>query len=130
MTDGLIRGRMTPQEKAQIDQLAGSLRRPTPSAIARRLKRHPSTVNWYMITRGLVDRSVTYGRQRASVRRGRALNPYTPQHDRRLVELRRSGVRFRAIAETLTREFGVPRKPHSVRIRAIMLAAYDGGPEE
>lgn len=129
-TDGLIRGRMTAQEKAQIDQLAGSMRRPTPSAIARRLKRHPSTVNWYMITRGLVERRVCYGRRRAGVRRGHTLNPYTAEHDRRLVELRRSGAKFRTIAEVLTREFGLPRNQHSVRIRAIMLAAYDGGPED
>jgi hypothetical protein len=44
--------------------------------------------------------------------------------------LRSAGFKFRAIAVQLTTAFGVPRNQHSVRIRAITLAAYDGGPED
>ena len=81
-----------------------------------------------MITRGLIDGAISYGRPR-SMRAGRPVNPYTPDQDRRLVELRRDGDGFQEIAARLTAEFGVPRNEHSVRVRAIMLAAYDGGPD-
>jgi hypothetical protein len=87
------RGRLTAGEKAAIERLAGTLKKPTPGVIACRLARHP----------------------------------YTAEQDRRLIELRRGGLVFREIAAMLTREFGVPRNCHSVQVRCLMLAAYEGG---
>ena len=122
---GLVRGRMSAAEKAEIERLATTLRKPTPGAIAFRLNRHPATVAWYMISRGLIDRRISYDRRQAMLRRGRPVNLYSRQQDRRLEQLRAEGLKFRQIAERLTEEFGIPRNQHSVRIRAIMLASYD-----
>lgn len=115
---------MTAEDKAEIERLAATLRDPSPGKIAVRLQRHPSTVAWYMITRGLIDRTVKYGRP-AYRRGGVVVQPYTPEHDRRLLELRVEGRVYREIAEIITREFGIPRNVHSVQVRNTMLAAYE-----
>jgi hypothetical protein len=128
MLDGIKRGRMTAEEKAEIERLAGALKKPTPGIIAHRLNRHPATIAWFMICQGLIERTVRYGSRRVGTRaNGTKINPYTPEQDKRLIELRRQGLVFREIAEIMTREFGVPRNMHSVQVRCIMLAAYEGG---
>jgi IS30 family transposase len=123
---GIKRGRMTAAEKAAIERLATTLKTPTPGVIARRLNRHPSTVAWFMIRAGLIERTVKYGNRRVGTRQdGVKIHPYTPEQDRRIIELRTANKSYRVIAEIVTREFGVPRKLHSIQVRNIMLAAYD-----
>ena len=124
------RGRLSPEERAEIERLASTLKNPTPSVIARRLNRHPATVQWHMIRHGLIERTVSYReRKPGRLPNGSRTNPYTPEQDARLVELRLQGKVYREIAAVLTAEFGVPRNLHSVQVRHIMLSAYDGGPE-
>jgi IS30 family transposase len=128
--EGIKRGRMSPDEKAEIERLALALKKPTPSVIARRINRHPATVAWFMITRGLIERKVRYAPAKVGRRPdGTAINRYTSEQDGRLVALRREGKSHRQIAEIVTQEFGVPRNLHSVQVRIIMLAAFEGGPE-
>lgn len=127
------RGRMSPEEKAEIERLCETLKNPTPSTIARRLNRHPATVKWHMLTHGLWDVPPQRAPRPYTTKNGQTRNPWMPEHDRRLLALELAGegsanTIWRDIAETLTREFGVPRNQHSARIRAIMLAA--GGVEE
>jgi hypothetical protein len=122
------RGRLTAGEKAAIERLAGTLKKPTPGVIACRLARHPATVAFDTIRHGLIARAVRYGNRPVATRaNGTKANPYTAEQDRRLIELRRGGLVFREIAAMLTREFGVPRNCHSVQVRCLMLAAYEGG---
>jgi IS30 family transposase len=103
------RGRLSDQERGEIERLAATLNNPTPAKVARILNRHAGTVAWFMITRGLVERPVRYGRTPYVRRDGRAVRPYLQQHDQRIVELRRENLKPRAIAEVLSKEFGVPR---------------------
>jgi hypothetical protein len=118
----IIRGRMTDADRAEIERLAASMTNPTPGKIARKIKRHVATVNWYMLTHGLIERKP--GRApRSYTRNGFTIHPYSPEHDARLEELRTSGKVWREVAETLTREFGIKRTAHSVQVRMIQLAA-------
>lgn len=118
------RGHLTEAEKAEIERLATTLKRPTPSVIAQRLDRHAATISWHMITRGLIVRKIRYPK---NPKPGHLF--YSEEQDRRLLALRRQGLGCLAISIALTAEFGIPRHPHSVRNRLIMLAAYDGGEE-
>jgi IS30 family transposase len=102
------RGRLTPEEKTEIERLATTLQKPTPGAIAQRLDRHPCTINWHMICHGLIERKVTY---RSSRPDARGHTPYTRDHDKRMLELRRQNI-------------DIKRNRHSVHNRLMMLAAY------
>lgn len=118
------RGPMTDAERAELERLATTLKKPTPSAISRRLNRHIGTVTWYMITHGLIERTVQYGLTEPYERNGQKIYPYCAAQDARLLELRLAGKSTGQIAEIVTSEFGVPRREHSVRVRLTMLAAY------
>lgn len=126
---GIVRGRLTDAEKARIDELALAADKPNPNRIARRLNRHVATVTWYMLTRGLIERTPRYGG--APYRcGGRMVYPYSPEQDARLLELLAAPGEFRSntarldfVAATLTTEFGFPRTAHSVQVRAVQLAA-------
>lgn len=117
------RGRMSADECAEIERLALTLRKPTPAAIARRLNRHPATVKWHMLTRGLLDLPTRYGPCHYTKRDGTEVYPWNPDQDRRLTELRIERHSYRHIGEVLTGEFGIPRNAHKVQVRAVMLAA-------
>lgn len=116
------RGRMTAEDKAEIERLAGTMKNPTPGKIAGKINRHPATVNWHMLTRGLIERKA--GRAaRVYTRNGQTVHPYTEEHDARIEHLRVQGRRFREIAETITSEFGIARTAHSVQVRLVQLTA-------
>lgn len=121
---GIKRGPMSEAEHAEIERIAASLKRPTPGAIARRVNRHIGTVTWYMITHGLVERTLKYGRTEPYERGGRKIYPFCAAQDARLLELRTAGKLSGEIARLMTAEFGRPRNAHSVLVRLTMLAAY------
>jgi hypothetical protein len=122
----ISRGRMTSADKAEIERLATTMSKPTPGKIAAKINRHPSTVNWFMLTRGLIERKP--GRApRVYTRNGVTVHPYTEEHDAFLEQLRSEGLKFRAIAERVTEMFGICRNQHSVQVRLVQLAA---APEE
>lgn len=118
----IIRGRMTPADKAEIERLAATMTKPTAGKIARKINRHVATVNSYMFYHGLIERKV--GRAtRAYQRNGITVHPYAEEHDAFIEHLSSRGLRYREIAELVTAEFGISRNIHSVRIRLIQLAA-------
>lgn len=118
----IIRGRMTPADKAEIERLATTMIKPTAGKIARKINRHPATVNWFMLTHGLVDR-IPGRAARAYERNGRTVHPYTAEHDAFIEDLRGQGLVYREIAQRVTAEFGIPRNLHSVQVRLVQLAA-------
>jgi hypothetical protein len=118
----IVRGRMTPADKAEIERLATTMKKPTPSKIAAKIKRHPSTVNHFMLTRGLIER-VPGRAPRIYERNGITVHPYSKEHDAFIENSRSQGKKPREIAELVTKEFGIARNGHSVRIRLIQLAA-------
>lgn len=124
-------GRMSKEEREQIEQLAATMKKPTPGKIARRLSRHPATVNWYMLRNGLIERKPGHAPS-PYMRNGAMVYPYAPEHDRRLIELRtdkpgRPRLTYREIGEILTKEFSIERDAHSVQVRMTQLAC---APEE
>jgi hypothetical protein len=126
----IIRGRLTPAERAEIERLALRMRKPMPGPIARKLNRHVATVTWFMIRNGLIERPLHYGHQKPHVRNGIAVRPYSAPEDRRIVALRIEGKIPREIAEIITAELGIRRTGHSVNVRLTMLAAYSGSPDD
>lgn len=116
------RGKMTAADKAEIERLATTMVKPTAGKIARKINRHPATVNWFMLTRGLIERKA--GRAAHPYERnGRTVYPYTAEHDAFIESLRSQGKVFREIGELVTAKFGIERDAHSVQVRMIQLAA-------
>ncbi|QOZ25341.1 hypothetical protein [Bradyrhizobium sp. CCBAU 51753] len=114
---------LTDEIREKIEQLFASMQKPTAAKIARRLSLKENTVYWYALCNGLLSKKPpSYGRKPYQ-RNGITINPYTPEHDAMLTEMRIAGHGFTAIAEALTERFGIPRNPHSVHNRSIMLAA-------
>lgn len=116
------RGRMTADDKDKIIELAETMKNPKPGVIAARINRHPATVNWFMLTRGLIERKAGHARQ-AYKRNGKTIYPYSTEQDTRLEQLRVENKPFREIAEILTNEFGFKRTAHSVQVRLVQLTA-------
>lgn len=115
------RGRMTPEDRQEIERLASTMLKPSPGVIAQKINRHPATVNWYMLTHGLVERKV--GRApRPYQRNGKTVHPYAIEHDRFILNLRIQGNGPTEIAKLLTDKFGIQRSLHSVQIRLVQLA--------
>lgn len=116
------RGRMSAEDKAEIERLATTMAKPSVGKIAAKVNRHPATVNWFMLTRGLIERKP--GRAPHSyVRNGRTVHPYSEDHDA-FIEARRSeGLSFKDVAARVTEKFGIPRNEHSVQVRLVQLAA-------
>lgn len=118
----IIRGRMTEADKLEIERLATTMSKPTAGKIAHRINRHPATVKWFMLTRGLVDRKP--GRApHAYVRNGKTIHPYTEEHDAFIEAKRVDGLPFKVIAAELTEAFGLHRTGHSVQVRLVQLTA-------
>lgn len=124
------RGRLSDDEKATIAALAE--RHPNPHRIAGILNRHPATINWHMLSYGLIERQPQY-LSKAYVRRGQVVHPWTPEHDRRLTALQleheksaaSTAAAYRATAEAITKEFGITRTAHTCRVRLTILAAAE-----
>ena len=108
-------------EKAMIARLATTLVRPTPAAIARRVGRSPETIRWYMLRNGLIATKPRSIQVPYVTARGQRADPYTPDHDARMLELRVGDMSCERIAATLTAEFGIPRKGYSIRHRLQLL---------
>ena len=128
MPPDMKRGRMTAEEKAEIERLALTLRKPSASAIARRLNRHISTVTWYLLTRNLIERPAGRSPPRPYTRRdGVTLYPWSPAEDARLIELRTAGHSYPQIGRMLAEEFGTHRDAHKAHVRNVILTARPEG---
>jgi hypothetical protein len=90
--------------------------------IARAIKKHPSTVGWFMYRNALI--APKYGRK-PSLRGGRIVNPFTPEEDAFIRVLRVQNFGPTKIAELATKRFGHPRSMHTIACRLVMLAAQE-----
>lgn len=113
---------MTAEDKAMIESLAETMQNPTAGKIAARINRHPATVNWYMLTRGLIERKARRA-PHTYTRNGKIVHPYAPEHDEFIEQLRAENKPFREIGELVTAKFGIERSGHSVQVRIIQLSA-------
>jgi len=88
------------------------------------IQRHESAVQWFLYRTGL--RAPGYGNSQPHVRsNGRAVKPFGPAEDAALVEMRIEGLGIAEIARRVTKAFGHPRSPDTVRNRLTMLAARE-----
>jgi hypothetical protein len=117
-----LRGRLTPEEKKRIEDLAEKMGSPTAGKIAAAMNRQSSTIHWYMLKHGLVERAP--GRApRPYMRNGKMIHPYAPEHDSFIEKQRANGLKAGQIADAVTAEFGIERNAHSVEVRLVQLAA-------
>jgi IS30 family transposase len=116
------RGRMSIDEKKKIEAVIAGMKQPTAGKVARRLNRHPATINWYMLTRGHIERKPGHA-PKPYMRAGKMIYPYSAEQDARLEQLRAEGKVFSEIAAILTKEFEIERTCHSVQVRLVQLTA-------
>lgn len=126
MRKGIV---LTDAVRSKIDQLAATMQKPTAGKIARRIGQKVGTVNWYLLTRGLLSKKPPTYSLKPYVRNGRTIYPYLPDHDVHLTALRVENKTFEQIATGLTERFGIKRTAHSVQVRAVFLAAVDYEPD-
>jgi len=120
---------LTPEIREKIEQMAVAMKKPTAGKIANKLGLKTGTVYWFMITRGLARRKQLQFRMKPYTRNGITINPYSPEHDALILELRIAGRTCEAIAGELTTRFGIPRNAHSVHNRLVMLESIDDEPD-
>jgi IS30 family transposase len=117
------RGKLTDDERAEIERLAESMKRLSANAIARRLNRHPATVTWYLLRKGYLERKIQYRVDRVYYRGGTRVVRYSREEESVLVDMRSQGETYQRIAEALTTQFGERRTAHSVQVRDVFLSA-------
>jgi IS30 family transposase len=91
--------------------------------IARALRKHPSTVQWFMYRNGL--KAPEYRDAKPYTRNGRQVVPFSPDEDLFIEAKRTEGIGPRAIAKAADREFGTNRNHHTIACRLVMLAARE-----
>ncbi len=116
------RGKLSIEEKSEIERLHAEMKDPKPGKIAERLNRLPSTINWYMLTHGMIERPPRRVLT-PCIRNGKTIHPYTREEDVFIERLRAQGKMFREIGNLTTKKFGIARDQMSVRGRLIRLAA-------
>jgi IS30 family transposase len=112
------RGRLSPDETAMIETLAAKGLKS--GRIARRLNRHPATINYAMQRMGLkspVARTFIY------VRNGVEVRSFDDDEDAMLEEMSVAGATNSDIARACMSRFSRKRSPHTICIRLKMLAA-------
>ena len=92
--------------------------------IARSIRKHPSTVGWFMYRHGLRP-MLTTDAVREYVRGGRTVRRFTREEDAYIQALRIQDVSFADIARLTTARFGHPRHIHTIHCRLVMLAGQD-----
>lgn len=113
---------MTDADHRRIEELAAKTF--TAGRIAQILRRHPSTVQWYMYCNGLLaprklEKPITY------VRNGVRVHRFTDEEDTFIEALRIQDYTPVEIAAAAAKRFGTERKHHSIRCRLKMLAARE-----
>jgi hypothetical protein len=112
------RGRLTSDERDRLQALAD--RGLTSGQIARRLNRHPATVNFAMHALGLKNGPAEY--RGDYVRNGRLVKAFTEDEDGFIQSLRLDGLSTPKIAERVRERFGHTRTAPTIGIRLKMLA--------
>jgi hypothetical protein len=117
------RGRLTDDDRVRIDELAEQGMKA--GAIAARIKRHPSTVQWYMYSSGLQAPSAAPEKPASFMRNGKIVHRFTHGEDVLIQTLRLQGFSTELIAEQCCKRFATARTPHTIKCRLIMLAARE-----
>jgi|SRR5579859_4152091 len=124
MNHAMGSGKLTDADRTQIEVLAE--KGLSSGQIAQRLRRHQSTVQWFMYRNGLVaPKPLPEGRRLTYTRNGRTVTRYSQEEDAFIQALRLQGFNIPKIAELSSKRFNIDRKHHSVRCRLIMLAARE-----
>jgi hypothetical protein len=114
-------GRLDQAERDFIEEKAG-LRWPT-MRIARALRRHPSTIHFYLVSHYLKPAS---GHRIGSyVRRGRQVHGFTEDEDVFLEAACIAGHSLKTLAGIWPKRFGRPRSVNTLSIRLKWLASRD-----
>ena len=111
-------GRLSPAERAEIEQLADRGLRA--GQIAIRMDRHSNTIGFLMSVTGLricSDRTFAYQR------RGRPVRSFSPDEDALIEALRCQAYTYQQIASVCGARFGHARTAATIGIRLKMLAA-------
>lgn len=96
------------------------------SRIARRLEKHPSTVGWFMVSRGLKEcRAKTTERKPFYRGDGVLVSPFTPDQDAFIEALRTQNYTVTEIARIANERFGTRRAPNTILQRLVMLAGRE-----
>ncbi len=96
-----------------------------PDRIAKVVKRHPSTVNWFMYRDGLKAARPAPATQLTYVRNGYTVYRYTDAEDEFIEKMRTGGAGPTAIARAASERFGTSRTAHGISVRLTMLAGRD-----
>lgn len=91
--------------------------------IAREIRRHPSTVQWFMYRNGLA--APVYHGSEPYYRGGRLVIPFDAEQDAFIEALRIQGFDFNEIADLAAKRFGFTRSGHTIFCRLTMLAARE-----
>jgi hypothetical protein len=117
------RGRLTDADRERIQELAE--RGAKAGRIAQIIKRHQSTVYWYMVSNGLTTPRAAPNKPASYVRNGRIVRHFSADEDAFILALRVQGFSFTKIAHAANGRFATERTAHSVQVRIIMLAARE-----
>jgi IS30 family transposase len=119
---GLKRGPLSAAEKDRIAHLFNTMKKPFPAAIARKLNRADSTIEWHMMRNGMRKKPLQV---RTKLVYGDGYHAFTAEQDA-FIEAKRAegkGMTYKKIAELATAQFGFVRKWYSVRTRLALLAS-------
>jgi IS30 family transposase len=116
-------GRLTDEDRAEIERLAGEGW--SCGRIAQKLKRHPSTVQWYMYSAGLKAPKPAPANPLSYMRNGRRVRHFSADEDVFIEALRVQDFSFEKIAELVNKRFGTERTHHTIQCRLIMLSARE-----
>lgn len=117
-------GHLTDSDRAQIHDLAEQGLKP--GQIAQRLRRHPSTVQWFMYTNGLTaPKPLPEGRRTSYLRGPLTVYRYTDEEDVFIEALRIQNFDCTEIARLSSKRFNIRRGHHSIRCRLKMLASRE-----
>lgn len=118
------RGRLTSADHSEIERLHG--RGLASGRIAQLIKRHPSTVAWYMYSAGLKAPRPSSERPVSYMRGGRMVRHFSAEEDVFIETLRRQDYSCQQIAATVNKRYGTERTDHTIKCRLIMLSAREG----
>ena len=118
----IIRGRLSSADQKYIEDRAESGQKA--GRIARALKRHPATVQWFMYRSGLMAPKKG-SRLKPYMRNGTLVVPFSPEEDAFIEALRVQDFGFRKIADLTSKRFANRRSGHAVQMRLTMLAARE-----
>jgi hypothetical protein len=117
-------GRLTEDDREKIRELAEQGL--GPQKISHVVRRHPSTVNWFMYSEGLRAPRPSPDTPSSYLRGGRRVHRFTAAEDALIESLRVDGLAFPEIARRASEQFSTARTPHVIQCRLIMLAAREG----